>query len=250
MNNKEIEPYIQTVDNWKWWKMIFIIPIFIFSLTMLPTAFINLAEQASLKSNGWNITSLEYSLIIPTSLLLFLLVLLANRNKIKSILFNNIILSFSYGIFYYQIIIAFQFFIKYPLLRILNWLFFTISIFIIIYSYSNKKFDLFNFFSKKKTEQIVKIVAILWGINLVASSLFEGLKDLKNLFWSSIVSFMPLILIILSIGVYDYGFKTIHFLKKINQNQETYRTQYGYSKKDWYGSKSKEYKEELKKSNV
>ena len=31
---------------------------------------------------------------------------------------------------------------------------------------------------------------------------------------------------------------------------EEYRIKYGYSKKDWYGSKSKAYKEELKKSNV
>ena len=41
---------------------------------------------------------------------------------------------------------------------------------------------------------------------------------------------------------------TLENLKAVNKNQEKYREEYGYTIEEWYGKKSKMYKEHVKKS--
>jgi len=43
-------------------------------------------------------------------------------------------------------------------------------------------------------------------------------------------------------------FSSLFNLNSVNKNQEKYREEYGYTIEEWYGKKSKMYKEHVKKS--
>lgn len=255
-NEKDIKPYIDTVDRWRIWKMLVLLPVFISSLIVLPSAFIYLTKQASLNEKDKYVSNFEYNLELPINtlwfisalfcILLLILVVISKKNKIKAIFINNVILTISYFIFYYQIIVALQLFIIYLPIRVINWLLFFLSIVYILYILFTGKYDHLNFITKNRVAIITKIAGVLWIINIIISSFFEGIKNLKTIFWISITPFMPIIVIILSIGLFNYVLASLRFLFEVNRNQEKYRLEYNYSIKEWYGLKSKEYKSERK----
>lgn len=250
---KKIKAYIDTVDNWKLMKMLILIPIFVFSLVMLPSVFIDLARENA-QQNSWAVAQWELSLSIPHSILLYIsifscfyfiyLVLISKKNKLRSIYLNNMMIDMLYIIFYYQMVVALQLFTKYPIVRYFNWFLFSLSVLIIAYMFLTKTYKL-NFFSKLKIDVIAKVAGSLWIIGTIFRIVFEGFRDIQAVFWTNVVFLMPLILAVLSVGLLSDGFENLDFLRKIKLDSEKYREKYGYSILEWYGSKSKEYQNEL-----
>jgi hypothetical protein len=246
MKNEEIKPYIDTVDNWKLWKMVFIFPIFIAMGIFGASPFILLGKEGVYEYN-WQFADWELKLGLSPNILLYLfllvyasyllIVIFSKRNKILSVYINNLLLILIYTIFYFQMMTATQYFVHITIIRYVGWVLFLISVPVILYIYFREEYNLIQINYKK----ISKYVGLLWAINIIFSTFISGMGKLKMVFWSSIASVIPLVLIALSIWLYSYLFGIVKYLNKVNKNQEKYRKLYGYSVKDWYGSRSKEY---------
>ena len=53
---------------------------------------------------------------------------------------------------------------------------------------------------------------------------------------------------LLLVSFFKSNVVTLENLNTVNKNQEKYREEYGYTIEEWYGKKSKMYKEHVKKS--
>ncbi|KXT84403.1 hypothetical protein SORDD16_01818 [Streptococcus oralis] len=88
----------------------------------------------------------------------------------------------------------------------------------------------------------------LWFINFIAGILISGFKNLLAHLLLAILPIAPIFLIIILISLSKSTFSTLFNLNAVNKNQEKYREEYGYTIEEWYGKKSKMYKEHVKKS--
>jgi len=149
-----------------------------------------------------------------------------------------------------------QLLISVKILRYFYSALFIISIFLIIFNTKKNIHELlygekkeYGFISKN-WNKIRELIGILFSITMIYSVLFQNNSTLKQNFYLILLWFFP-ILIIVAGFFWTSIYKSYVKLFYLNYFSEDFRKKFGVEKKLWYGSKSKEYKEEQRKnSNV
>ena len=225
--------------------------------TSLP---INLFRMASESGHELftQLTSVENSLIPPDSFFGFLFLLccshftcfyiISRRNRIKAYLMTQIFQLFLLVITYYSWFIGALYLIPLVVVRIVYWIGFVLSLIYLIYILVTKQRASKDYFSSEYYKKFLNVILFLWllmyGINLFTHGLNHFLAHLLL----ALLPISPILFGLFMVSFLKSYLVTLENLNAVNKNQEKYREEYGYTIEEWYGKKSKMYKEHVKKS--
>ena len=225
--------------------------------TSLPINLFRMASEAG-HELVTQLTSVENSLIPPDSFFGFLFLLccshftcfyiISRRNRIKAYLMTQIFQLFLLVITYYSWFIGALYLIPLVVVRIVYWIGFVLSLIYLIYILVTKQRASKNYFSSEYYKKFLNVILFLWllmyGINLFTHGLNHFLAHLLL----ALLPVSPIFLGLFLVSFFKSNLVTLENLNAVNKNQEKYREEYGYTIEEWYGKKSKIYKEHVKKS--
>ena len=202
------------------------------------------------------LTQVEYSFRLHGSfflvlfwivyILFFIVSFWARRDRIKAYRIHSYTGIIMFTPTFYNMFVALQYFIPFLIVRVFYWLLFIVAI--VRVGYKLKRGESVSIsFTIDKMKQFSSIIAVLWVMYAGANLFLGGLDQVMARLILSLLPIAPPFLILFLSSWYQSVFSTIRALKHIEQNQEKYRLELGYSVKDWYGKKSKEYRVELRK---
>lgn len=226
--------------------------------TSLPINLFRMASEAG-HELFTQLTSVENSLIPPDSFFGFLFLLccshftcfyiISRRNRIKAYLMTQIFQLFLLVITYYSWFIGALYLIPLVAVRIVYWIGFVLSLIYLIYILVTKQRAKKDFFTSLNIKKFLNVILFLWllmsGINLFTN----GLNNLLAHLLLALLPISPILLGLFLVSFFKSNLVTLENLNTVNKNQEKYREEYGYTIEEWYGKKSKIYKEHVKKSN-
>lgn len=96
----------------------------------------------------------------------------------------------------------------------------------------------------EKNNVILFLWLLMYGINLF----INGLNHFLAYLLLALLPVSPIFLGLFLVSFFKSNVVTLENLNTVNKNQEKYREEYGYTIEEWYGKKSKMYKEHVKKS--
>ena len=224
--------------------------------TSLPINLFRMASEAG-HELVTQLTSVENSLIPPDSFFGFLFLLccshftcfyiISRRNRIKAYLMTQIFQLFLLVILYYSLFIAALYLIPLVAVRIVYWIGFVLSLIYLIYILVTKQRAKKDFFTSLNIKKFLNVILFLWllmsGINLFTN----GLNNLLAHLLLALLPVSPIFLGLFLVSFFKSNLVTLENLNAVNKNQEKYREEYGYTIEEWYGKKSKMYKEHVKK---
>ena len=241
-------------------KIIFVAPFFSLMIMLGTSLPINLFRMASEAGHELvtQLTSVEKGLIPPDSFFGFLFLfsllcfisfyIISKRNRIKAYLLTQILQLILFVIFYYSWFIANLYFIPLVAIRIVYWIGFVLSLIYFIYIFVTKQRARKDFFASLNIKKFLNVILFLWllmsGINLFTHGLNHFLAHLLL----ALLPISPILFGLFMVSFLKSYLVTLENLNAVNKNQEKYREEYGYTIEEWYGKKSKMYKEHVKKS--
>ena len=225
--------------------------------TSLPINLFRMASEAG-HELFTQLTSVENSLIPPDSFFGFLFLLccshftcfyiISRRNRIKAYLMTQIFQLFLLVITYYSWFIGALYLIPLVVVRIVYWIGFVLSLIYLIYILVTKQRASKDYFSSEYYKKFLNVILFLWllmyGINLFT----HGLNHFLAYLLLALLPISPILLGLFLVSFFKSNVVTLENLNAVNKNQEKYREEYGYTIEEWYGKKSKIYKEHVKKS--
>ena len=225
--------------------------------TSLPINLFRMASEAG-HELFTQLTSVENSLIPPDSFFGFLFLLccshftcfyiISRRNRIKAYLMTQIFQLFLLVILYYSWFIGALYLIPLVVVRIVYWIGFVLSLIYLIYILVTKQRASKDYFSSEYYKKFLNVILFLWllmyGINLFT----HGLNHFLAYLLLALLPISPILLGLFLVSFFKSNVVTLENLNAVNKNQEKYREEYGYTIEEWYGKKSKMYKEHVKKS--
>lgn len=225
--------------------------------TSLPINLFRMASEAG-HELVTQLTSVENSLIPPDSFFGFLFLLccshftcfyiISRRNRIKAYLMTQIFQLFLLVITYYSWFIGALYLIPLVVVRIVYWIGFVLSLIYLIYILVTKQRASKDYFSSEYYKKFLNVILFLWllmyGINLFT----HGLNHFLAYLLLALLPISPILLGLFLVSFFKSNVVTLENLNAVNKNQEKYREEYGYTIEEWYGKKSKMYKEHVKKS--
>ena len=225
--------------------------------TSLPINLFRMASEAG-HELFTQLTSVENSLIPPDSFFGFLFLLccshftcfyiISRRNRIKAYLMTQIFQLFLLVITYYSWFIGALYLIPLVVVRIVYWIGFVLSLIYLIYILVTKQRASKDYFSSEYYKKFLNVILFLWllmyGINLFTHGLNHFLAHLLL----ALLPISPILFGLFMVSFLKSYLVTLENLNAVNKNQEKYREEYGYTIEEWYGKKSKMYKEHVKKS--
>ena len=225
--------------------------------TSLPINLFRMASEAG-HELFTQLTSVENSLIPPDSFFGFLFLLccshftcfyiISRRNRIKAYLMTQIFQLFLLVITYYSWFIGALYLIPLVVVRIVYWIGFVLSLIYLIYILVTKQRASKDYFSSEYYKKFLNVILFLWllmyGINLFT----HGLNHFLAYLLLALLPISPIFLGLFLVSFFKSNLVTLENLNAVNKNQEKYREEYGYTIEEWYGKKSKMYKEHVKKS--
>ena len=257
---KDINDALETTRKLNIVKAIFGLPLYSFLIvwgTYFPMGILRLASK-----NGHELvtqlTSVEKGLIPPDSFFGFLFLfsllcfisfyIISKRNRIKAYLLTQILQLILFVIFYYSWFIAILYLIPLVAIRIVYWIGFVLSLIYFIYIFVTKQRARKDFFASLNIKKFLNVILFLWllmsGINLFTHGLNHFLAHLLL----ALLPISPILFGLFMVSFLKSYLVTLENLNAVNKNQEKYREEYGYTIEEWYGKKSKMYKEHIKKS--
>lgn len=225
--------------------------------TSLPINLFRMASEAG-HELFTQLTSVENSLIPPDSFFGFLFLLccshftcfyiISRRNRIKAYLMTQIFQLFLLVITYYSWFIGALYLIPLVVVRIVYWIGFVLSLIYLIYILVTKQRASKDYFSSEYYKKFLNVILFLWllmyGINLFT----HGLNHFLAYLLLALLPISPILLGLFLVSFFKSNVVTLENLNAVNKNQEKYREEYEYTIEEWYGKKSKMYKEHVKKS--
>ena len=225
--------------------------------TSLPINLFRMASEAG-HELVTQLTSVENSLIPPDSFFGFLFLLccghftcfyiISRRNRIKAYLMTQIFQLFLLVISYYSWFIAALYLIPLVAIRIVYWIGFVLSLIYLIYILVTKQRARKDYFDSLNIKKFLNVILFLWllmyGINLFTN----GLNHFLAYLLLALLPIAPILLGLFLVSFFKSNVVTLENLNIVNKNQEKYREEYGYTIEEWYGKKSKMYKEHVKRS--
>ena len=257
---KDINDALETTRKLNIVKAIFGLPLYSFLIvwgTYFPMGILRLASK-----NGHELvtqlTSVENSLIPPNSFFVFLFLfcwlsfisfyIISKRNRIKAYLLSLILHLCVIVIFYYGWFRAILYLIPLVVIRIVYWIGFVLSLIYLVYILVTKQRARKDYFDSLNIKKFLNVILFLWllmsGINLFT----HGLNNLLAHLLLALLPISPIFLGLFLVSFFKSNVVTLENLNTVNKNQEKYREEYGYTIEEWYGKKSKMYKEHVKKS--
>ena len=241
-------------------KIIFVAPFFSLMImlgTSLPIKLFRMASEAG-HELVTQLTSVEKGLIPPDSFFGFLFLfcwcyficcyIITKRNRIKAYLLTLILQLCMIVIFYYGWFRAVLYLIPLVAIRIVYWIGFVLSLIYLIYILVTKQRARKDYFSSEYYKNFLNVILFLWllmyGINLFT----HGLNHFLAYLLLALLPIAPILLGLFLVSFFKSNVVTLENLNIVNKNQEKYREEYGYTIEEWYGKKSKMYKEHVKKS--
>ena len=263
---KDINEALETGRRFNILKMFSVAPLFSLMTmlaTTLPISLFRIASEAGydpaipLTSMVTQLTSVEKELIPPDSFFGFLFLfsllcfisfyIISKRNRIKAYLLTQILQLILFVIFYYSWFIANLYFIPLVAIRIVYWIGFVLSLIYFIYIFVTKQRARKDFFASLNIKKFLNVILFLWllmyGINLFTHGLNHFLAHLLL----ALLPISPILFGLFMVSFLKSYLVTLENLNAVNKNQEKYREEYGYTIEEWYGKKSKMYKEYVKK---
>lgn len=258
---QDVSNAIETTRRWNILMMMFVAPLFVGMCILAPYLLSTFGKYANQNQIGFAqpVTSLEFHLVLSDSLLggLFficwaiyiLIYIVSKQNRIKAYIINLYLMMTMFFVTCYGMFVGLQFFVPFLFIRLIYWILFFIAVCYIIYIVVTKHFSEVSYFTKDRTKKITNIILFLWAVCFISSIM---LNNLENLIVQLILSMFPLApIFIISIMIFWYrsSLSSLINLREVDQNQEQYRQEFGYSVEEWYGKKSRQYKEFLNKKD-
>ena len=257
---KDTNDALETTRKWNPLLMIFAMPLYLFLIiwaSYFPMGVLRLASEDG-HELVIQLTSIENSLIPPNSFFGFLFLfcwfcyicfyIISKRNRIKTYLLTQVLQLILFIIFYYSWFIAILYLIPLVVVRIVYWIGFVLSLIYLIYILVTKQRARKDYFSSEYYKKFLNVILFLWllmyGINLFTHGLNHFLAHLLL----ALLPISPILLGLFLVSFFKSNLVTLENLNTVNKNQEKYREEYGYTIEEWYGKKSKIYKEHVKKS--
>ena len=260
MIQKDINDALETARRLNLVKAIFGLSLYSLMVMIGTSLPINLFRMASEAGHELvtQLTSVEKGLIPPDSFFGFLFLLccghftcfyiISRRNRIKAYLMTQIFQLFLLVISYYSWFIAALYLIPLVAVRIVYWIGFVLSLIYLIYILVTKQRARKDYFSSEYYKKFLNVILFLWllmyGINLFT----HGLNHFLAYLLLALLPISPILLGLFLVSFFKSNIVTLENLNTVNKNQEKYREEYGYTIEEWYGKKSKMYKEYVKKS--
>lgn len=264
---KDINDALETARRLSLVKAIFGLSLYSLMVmigTSLPISLFRMASEAGhdpavpLTSMVTQLTSVEKGLIPPNSFFGFLFLfcwfcyicfyIISKRNRIKTYLLTQILQLILFLIFYYSWFIAALYLIPLVAVRIVYWIGFVLSLIYLIYILVTKQRASKDYFSSEYYKKFLNVILFLWllmyGINLF----INGLNHFLAYLLLALLPIAPIFLGLFLVSFFKSNLVKLENLNTVNKNQEKYREEYGYTIEEWYGKKSKMYKEHVKKS--
>lgn len=264
---KDINEALETGRRFNILKMFSVAPLFSLMTmlaTTLPISLFRMASEAGydpaipLTSMVTQLTSVEKGLIPPDSFFGFLFLfcwcyficfyIISKRNRIRAYLLSQIIQLFLLVILYYSWFIGALYLIPLVAIRIVYWIGFVLSLIYLVYILVTKRRASKDYFSSEYYKKFLNVILFLWllmyGINLF----INGLNHFLAYLLLALLPIAPIFLGLFLVSFFKSNVVTLENLNTVNKNQEKYREEYGYTIEEWYGKKSKMYKEHVKKS--
>ena len=257
---KDTNDALETTRKWNPLLMIFAMPLYLFLIiwaSYFPMGVLRLASEDG-HELVIQLTSIENSLIPPNSFFGFLFLfcwfcyicfyIISKRNRIKTYLLTQVLQLILFIIFYYSWFIAILYLIPLVAVRIVYWIGFVLSLIYLIYILVTKQRARKDYFSSEYYKKFLNVILFLWllmyGINLFT----HGLNHFLAYLLLALLPISPIFLCLFLVSFFKSSVVTLENLNAVNKNQEKYREEYGYTIEEWYGKKSKMYKEYVKKS--
>ena len=263
---KDINDALETARRLNLVKAIFGLSLYSLMVmigTSLPINLFRMASEAGydpaipLTSMVTQLTSVEKGLIPPDSFFGFLFFLccghftcfyiISKRNRIKAYLMTQIFQLFLLVITYYSWFVAILYLIPLVAIRIVYWIGFVLSLIYLIYILVTKQRASKDYFYSEYYKNFLNVILFLWllmyGINLFT----HGLNHFLAYLLLALLPIAPILLGLFLVSFFKSNVVTLENLNAVNKNQEKYREEYGYTIEEWYGKKSKMYKEHIKK---
>ena len=257
---KDINDALETARRLNLVKAIFGLSLYSLMVMIGTSLPINLFRMASEAGHELvtQLTSVEKGLIPPDSFFGFLFFLccghftcfyiISKRNRIKAYLMTQIFQLFLLVITYYSWFVAILYLIPLVAIRIVYWIGFVLSLIYLIYILVTKQRARKDYFSSEYYKKFLNVILFLWllmyGINLF----INGLNHFLAYLLLALLPIAPIFLGLFLVSFFKSNVVTLENLNTVNKNQEKYREEYGYTIEEWYGKKSKIYKEHVKKS--
>ena len=266
MIQKDINDALETTRRLNLLKIIFVAPLFSLMTmlaTTLPISLFRMASEAGydptipLTSMVTQLTSVEKGLIPPDSFFGFLFLfcwcyficfyIISKRNRIRAYLLSQILQLFLLVILYYSWFIGVLYLIPLVAIRIVYWIGFVLSLIYLVYILATKQRASKDYFSSEYYKKFLNVILFLWllmyGINLFTN----GLNHFLAYLLLALLPISPILLGLFLVSFFKSNVVTLENLNAVNKNQEKYREKYGYTIEEWYGKKSKMYKQYVKK---
>ena len=265
MTNRMNEEYKIIIDRayvaMKKWNIFYILVIFpigisffLFAAYLIPSFGKSVSQTDYFKVN--NITMFESKLGISDNVLIFsflcfwilyiIVYIMSKRNRIKAYLLNQIVFLGLILLVYYAMFYGCQFFVNFFFLRMLYWMLFLVSIVYTGYSVFAQLAPDIHLILKINPKIFTNVLLIFWGVSAILNLFMKGFNHFLARILLAALPITPILLVLAFTGVVHSQVTLIKTLNVINKNQEKYRQEFGYSVKEWYGKKSKMYKESLK----
>ena len=258
---KDTNDALETTRKWNPLLMIFAMPLYLFLIiwaSYFPMGVLRLASEDG-HELVVQLTSIENSLFPPAVFFVFLFLFcwfcfisfyfISKRNRIKAYLLTQILQLILFVIFYYSWFIAILYLIPLVGVRIVYWIGFVLSLIYLIYILVTKQRAKKDFFASLNIKKFLNVILFLWllmsGINLFTNGFNHFLAHLLL----ALLPVSPIFLGLFLVSFFKSNLVTLENLNAVNKNQEKYREECGYTIEEWYGKKSKMYKEHVKKSN-
>lgn len=265
VNNMKSDKYREVIDEssmmeekWNLLTPVFVFPIiilfFVFVGFFLPIFGKTISQSG--ESLSVAVTPIEYNFTIPghvwivvsilTWALYYLAFIYSSRNKVQAYRWNQLASMLIMFPTLYSMFYGFQFFVPFLIVRLVYWLLFLAAVIYIVFVMISKRIIHLPSFTSKQIEYLKRILILLWIISASVNFFIGGFNHVFARILLSIVPIFPPCIILAFVSVYNQCLSKLFILRDINKNQEYYRQALGYSVKDWYGKKSKIYKESLK----
>lgn len=258
-NTKQIiEDALTMGEKWNIWTPILLFPLFIGMVIFVGYYVVSLGQLASRggETLATNLTEFESLLAVPTASwgwifliawLFFIFVYYrAKRNKIQAYFYNNILITAMILPSYYSVFYGTLFFVSSLFIRIAYWSLFVGSLGYLVKSLFLKNQSKWFPISSESIKHFKNIILLLWILNIFIRLFTNGFSSFVAKVLLATLPILPLIVVMLFTTMYRSMASTMRILYNINNDQEYYRNEFGYSVEEWYGKKSKQAKEEAR----
>ncbi|AXJ12918.1 hypothetical protein [Streptococcus pluranimalium] len=251
-------------ENIRKWNVIHIFFIFPFSIAffliaayIVPNISLALTKEILFLEN--HLLKIDYLFFVPDiflGLLFFIfwflytyMIIISKSRKLFAYFLNQCFFLTLCLLMYHAFFYASNILVGSTFLRIVYWVLYLLSFIYLFFGFykSSKNITILSFNSNKISYIAILAWVVLGTINIFTNNMLSN-SYLK--FLNSLLVLIPLFCIVIFNYFFFVMIDTIKIIYQILKNQEYYRKELGYSIEEWYGKKSKMYRDSVKQNDL